>query len=175
MSGAMPRPLDNSYWVFPQSLLAGEYPGGRSPAETESRLNSLYQAGIDSFIDLTEVGERQPYQHLLTSSCEYLRAPIIDSHVPLNVAETVSVLAAIRGGLSRGKRVYVHCQAGIGRTGLVIGCYLAEIESNGKTALKALNRLWLQSERAKSWSRVPQTSEQADYVRNWPKLARLRG
>ena len=69
-----------------------------------------------------------------------------------------------------GSRVYVHCRAGIGRTGLVIGCFLAEEEQDGKAALKRLNRLWRQSARAESWPKVPQTREQADYIRRWPKL-----
>jgi len=30
-----------------------------------------------------------------------------------------------------------------------------------------LNRLWRQSERAAIWPRVPQTAEQADYIRRW--------
>jgi hypothetical protein len=35
--------------------------------------------------------------------------------------------------------------------------------------------LWRQSARAASWPRVPQTSEQADYIRRWPKLRQLGG
>jgi hypothetical protein len=54
----------------------------------------------------------------------------------------------------------------------VIGCFLADEESNGKTALKTLNRLWRQSERAASWPKVPQTAEQVDYIRRWPKLGK---
>jgi hypothetical protein len=67
----------------------------------------------------------------------------------------------------------VHCRAGIGRTGLIIGCYLAEQEASGKAALKTLNQLWRQSARSASWAQVPQTAEQADYIRHWPKLGKL--
>ena len=83
------------------------------------------------------------------------------------------ILSQIRGALSLGRCVYVHCRAGIGRTGLVIGCFLAEEEGNGKSALKRLNRLWQQSARADSWPRVPQTREQADYIRRWLTLRDL--
>jgi hypothetical protein len=47
---------------------------------------------------------------------------------------------------------------------------LADENGDGKKALKQLNELWLQSDRAKSWPKVPQTEEQADYIRKWPKL-----
>ena len=51
-----------------------------------------------------------------------------------------------------------------------MGCYLADAAGDGKSAVKELNQLWQQSERAKSWPTIPQTAEQADYIRRWPKL-----
>ena len=161
------RPLPNTYWVIPGRLLAGEYPGGADDAEARRRLARLHEAGLDSFVDLTEDGELPPYRHLLPKHADYLRVGIVDTNVPKNVAQTRELLAAIRAALARDRRVYVHCRAGIGRTGLIIGCFLADEESNGKTALKILNRLWRQSERAATWPKVPQTAEQADYIRRW--------
>ncbi len=167
----MDRPLPNTYWVIPGRLLAGEHPGG-DDGETRPRLARLQQAGIDSFIDLTEDGELPSYHHLLPKHTEYLRSAIVDTRVPNNVAQTQELLRTIRDALARQRSVYVHCRAGIGRTGLVIGCFLADEQDNGKAALKILNRLWRQSERAASWPAVPQTAEQADYIRRWPKLAK---
>jgi Protein-tyrosine phosphatase len=164
------RPLPNSYWVVQGEILAGEYPGHPDEAEARARLARLSAAGIDSFVDLTEDGELPPYRHLLPQAAEYLRFAIVDTSVPNNVSQTHEVLAGIRSSVARGRRVYVHCRAGIGRTGLVIGCLLADESQNGKAALKDLNRLWRQSDRARSWPQVPQTVEQADYVRRWPKF-----
>ena len=170
----MDRPLPNTYWVLPGQLLAGEYPGGSSDPETQLRLSKLRDAGIDSFIDLTEPGELTPYQQWLPKTAQYLRAPIIDQSVPYKVSETLKVLEAIGRELNDGKRIYIHCRAGIGRTGLIVGCHLADAESNGRSALKTLNRLWRQSERSQNYPPVPQTAEQADYIRHWPNL-RKRG
>ena len=168
----MDRPLPNTYWVIPGRLLAGEYPGDPDPSQSQERLARLRQAGIDSFVDLTEEWELPPYHPLLAKHVQYLRSPIVDTRVPNNVAQTRELLAAIRDGLAHGRRVYVHCRAGIGRTGLVIGCFLAEEESDGKAALKTLNRLWRQSERSAAWPKVPQTAEQATYIRGWLDLAK---
>ena len=168
----MDRPLLNSYWVIPGRLLAGEYPGDPDPAQARLRLAHLGDAGIDSFVDLTEEDELAPYRPWLPKQAEYLRFPIVDTGVPNNVSDTRAVLAAIHGALARGKGVYVHCRAGIGRTGLIIGCFLAGEESSGRAALKTLNRLWRQSERSAAWPEVPQTSEQAAYIRGWPKLSK---
>jgi Dual specificity phosphatase, catalytic domain len=168
----MDRPLPNTYWVIPGRLLAGEYPGGADDTQARQRLARLHEAGVDSFVDLTEDGELRPYRHLLPKHADYLRSAIVDTSVPNNVAQTQELLAAIRSALARERRVYVHCRAGIGRTGLVMGCYLAEEGGNGKAAIKHLNRLWLQSERAKSWPKLPQTAEQADYIQRWPKFGK---
>lgn len=92
--------------------------------------------------------------------------------MPRHVSQTQEVLTAIRTALARKHGIYVHCRAGIGRTGLVIGCFLAEEERNGKAGLERLNLLWRQSGRAEDWPRVPQTEEQADYIKRWPKLRR---
>lgn len=164
------RPLPNSYWVIPGRLLAGEHPIGPEADRALARLEQLSKAGIDCYIDLTEADEQPEYRHLLPRRTEYLRSAIVDTQVPNNVSQTRELLAAIRAALARERRVYVHCRAGIGRTGLVVGCFLAEEEQDGKSAIKRLNRLWRQSARAQAWPKVPQTAEQADYIRHWPNL-----
>lgn len=168
LSPLLDRPLPNSYWVIPGSLLAGEHPGGVDEAETLSRLAALRQAGTDCFIDLTETGELPEYSHLLRPEDEYLRFEIPDMGVPYQVSRTMDLLLAVRMALGRGRGIYVHCRAGIGRTGLIMGCFLAEEEPSGRSAVKRLNRLWRQSARSAQWPKVPQTAEQVDYIRHWP-------
>jgi hypothetical protein len=173
-AGSAPAlPFPNSYWVIPGQLLAGEHPGALDRATMRARLRLLHAAGIDCFIDLTEAEEQPDYRRLLPPRTEYQRSAIVDSGVPHNVSQTQALLAAIRGALDRRRRVYVHCRAGIGRTGLVIGCFLAEEERDGKSAVKRLNQLWRQSARSRTWPVIPQTAEQADYIRRWPKLRNL--
>lgn len=161
------RPLPNSYWVIPGRLLAGEYPYGADETDARNRLRRLREAGINYFIDLTVEEEQPKYHHLLPAQTKYLRSAIPDCDVPSNVAQMQQIQSRLRAALLFGRCIYVHCRKGIGRTGLVVGCYLAEQGLDGKAALEQLNLLWRQSARAKSWPKVPQTPEQAQYILAW--------
>jgi hypothetical protein len=164
------RPLPNSYWVIPGRLLAGEYPIGSDYSDARARLARFREAGINHFIDLTEKAELPAYRHLLPVYTRYQNSPIADSRVPESATQVQALLSDIRAAVEAKHSVYVHCRQGIGRTGLIMGCYLADAAGDGKSAVKELNQLWQQSERAKSWPTIPQTAEQADYIRRWPKL-----
>jgi ADP-ribosyl-[dinitrogen reductase] hydrolase len=167
----MDRPLANSYWVLPGRLLAGEHPVGRErePGEAgQARLQQLLAAGISCFVDLTEEGECAPYASLLPATVSYLRHAIRDQRVPRRAAQMRRIQDEIASALSAGRTIYLHCRAGIGRTGMVAGCFLVEQGRDGDSALRELNVLWSeQSARAELWPEIPQTLDQAEYIRQW--------
>ncbi|HXZ58538.1 MAG TPA: ADP-ribosylglycohydrolase family protein [Steroidobacteraceae bacterium] len=164
-------PLPNSYWVLPGRLLAGEYPGGASPEVTRERLAHLLGAGIGFFIDLTQAGELAPYEAELPAGVEYLRKPIPDHGLPEEPGYMAEVLQCLRQALRGPRPVYLHCRAGIGRTGMVAGCFLAEEGSGGEAALTELNRSWQECARSAQWPSVPETDAQVEYVRGWRPAA----
>src|SRR5688500_18629202 len=161
------KPVAESYWVIPDRLLAGRYPGGKNPRETERRIAAFVEAGFDTFLDLTEAGELPPYDIYLPGRVEHFRRPIPDHGVPRAPEHMADALAVLRNALAAGRRVYVHCRAGIGRTGTVVACHLMDCGLEPRDALIQLNELWQDNERSHTWPDVPETDEQRDYILNW--------
>lgn len=164
-------PLGNYYWVLPRQLLAGEHPAAGDAAATRARLASLAAAGVGAFVDLTREEEFDSYQGLLPPGTPYLRHPIPDHGLPRDAAQMAAILADIRAQLAAGRCVYLHCRAGIGRTGMAAGCWLVESGYTGEEAIEELNRLWQQSARSAQWPSIPETNEQTEYVRRWRAAA----
>lgn len=170
----------NSYWVIPGRFAAGEYPGARRAEEASAKVTQLLQAGIDLFIDLTETHELEPYQRILVDDAgeresrpAYLRMPICDMNVPTH-AEMVAILNAIDGALAAGRRIYLHCWGGIGRTGTVVGCYLVRHGLSGDGALERVAALFATTPKS-AFYQSPQTEAQCAFVREWIEAGSASG
>lgn len=185
----LPRPHPNCYWVDPDRLsdrlLAGEYPGDRDEAEARVKLRRLLGAGRDFFLNLTEpyeagiIAPLQPYDLWLADeagalgvTAAHTRLSIPDMGLPDSPAYMARILDTLDAALTAGRKVYLHCWGGIGRTGTVVGCYLVRHGRTGDEALETLDRWW-QTVPKSIWApRSPQTDEQVAYVRAWREPTR---
>ena len=164
------RPFPDSYWVIPGRLLAGEYPGSQLLPEASRELRSLLGAGIDTFIDLTLDDQLNPYEPILRMEANrmqktysYFKFGIRDVSVPTK-GQMKRILDTIDYAMAEGYNLYVHCWGGIGRTGTVVGCYLARHGVSNQTVLGEIARLRkVVPDRRPS----PETSQQRWMVVNW--------
>jgi ADP-ribosyl-[dinitrogen reductase] hydrolase len=95
------------------------------------------------------------------------RVPITDHSIPESPARMTQVLDVIEEEMAAGRCVYVHCRAGIGRTGTTIACHLIRSGLPNESALERLQTLWKACGRSMHWPFVPETQEQIDFVREW--------
>jgi len=170
------KPIPESYWVVPGRLLAGEYPGILfSPEITRKRVEAFLQAGFNTLIDLTCEGEAEDYRPvfreqaiLFNVAVECQRFPIGDYGLP-TLESMTAILDALDQARARGRKVYLHCYGGIGRTGTVVGCYLARHGLTGPDAIRQLAAWWQQVPKSTRYPPSPETVQQEQFVRNWPE------
>ena len=167
------RPIRESYWVEPGKFLAGEYPGKFEEERSRKRLDALIEAGFDTFIDLTTVNEMVPYANILLEQANaynleavHHRFPIGDFGLP--TPETMNdILNRIEESLQAGRKIYLHCWGGIGRTGTTVGCYLVRQGNTAEQALDQLAAWWRGVPKSQYHPHSPETGEQVNFIRTW--------
>lgn len=176
-----PRPFPNSYWATPL-LVACEYPWTPTRANRSQKLDLLLRAGVRTFIDLTEDGELSPYApHLAAhvarlgidrAEVEYHSFPIADRCLPRSVGYVRQILSVLKDNARRGRISAVHCRGGIGRTGLVVGCWLVEsgVVEDGAAALRFIAEEWKSVEKYRRYPQSPETGGQCEFVRSFERL-----
>jgi hypothetical protein len=173
MSDRSPNlPTPDAYWIT-DCLLAGEYPGAKDATEAARKLGRYLDAGVTTFIDLTEDGEYRlrPYAAEVVAlgkargvAVTHHRRPIPDLGTP-TAAEMRATLNALDAALAAGQTVYVHCFGGIGRTGTVVGCWLVRHGLSGAAALEQIAAWRVATPDGARPS--PETAAQRALVLNW--------
>jgi len=109
----MPHVFD---WILPDRLGACV-----NPYVSQSAVTQLKDRGITMLVNLHERPDQKDILEQLQAQTIHL--PVPDSHAP-TAAQLDTGVAAISEALEQGKRVAVHCGAGLGRSGTLIAAYL---------------------------------------------------
>lgn len=168
-------PILESYWVEENRFLAGEFPGSYNSETTRRRMDSFLEAGINTFIDLTQAHELVPYEPILKEEARiyeidtvHHRFAIRDHGVPSRETMT-AILNTIDEAIQNGRGVYAHCWGGVGRTGIVVGCYLIRHGLTPQQALERVHTLF-KTRPQNYYTTSPETREQFDFVRSWREI-----
>jgi protein-tyrosine phosphatase len=145
--------------TVPGRLLLGAMPGRfASWAASESE---AARSGVALVVCLTprdELAELSPDYHAAVAAgrvaFRWLHSPMRNFGAPEDAAGFRSDVAVIVGALERGEAVFLHCAAGIGRTGTAAACVLKAL---GLPADEALQRV-------RDAGSNPQNAEQSGLV-----------
>jgi predicted protein tyrosine phosphatase len=115
---------------------------------------------------LTEEHEGLRSYTSLIGKAIHRRFAIRDVAVPDSPETTIQILDTIDRYIQQGEMVYVHCWGGVGRTGVIVGCWLARHDSGGEAALIRLRKLWTQCPKSATHE-SPETRDQERYIQSW--------
>ena len=160
------------HWLSqPEYPALGIMPRPFGGALLEEEIARLKQQGVDVLVSLltpeeTEEEELQQEADLCAQNgIEFISFPIPDRAVPPRDGTFTRFLHGLLERLAEGKRVAVHCWAGIGRSGLVAACLLVAHKVPLAAAVRAVSL-------ARGWP-IPDTEEQlewaAEFAASYPK------
>ena len=117
-------------WLVPEQLLACVHPAVGEQAAAE-----LARGRVDLLINLHELPD--PRELLSRLGAESLHMPVPGSYPPTQDQLDRGV-AIITAALASGRRVAVHCGAGLGRTGTLLAAYLVSQGVGGEAAIERI-------------------------------------
>jgi len=160
------------YWVVPGRLLAGCHPGPGSLYGSTSKLCRLIDSGISCFLDLTADGEVPGYAELADklaaevgrSAIYHLHHPMVEHGTP-DSAQVRETLDDLDAALGEKLLPLVHCHYGVGRTGVIVACWLMRHRiACGNNVLGYIDHL--RAGLGSPWS-SPNTPSQRRWVSQW--------
>ncbi len=172
-------PFHRSYWVIPGKFLAGCYPGSKYRDDTDQKLTALLGCGIRHVLNHMEPDERDwnglpfvPYEDQLESiagsmgyTVTFDRMAIKDAGVPSRKT-MCRIPGRIDQCIRNQKHVYIRCLGGRGRTGTVVGCFLARHGmASGHNMLDRIQELRRNAEDHDFSS--PESTQQVELVLSW--------
>jgi protein-tyrosine phosphatase len=128
----------------------------------KDELVRIKQSGVETIVSLLEpmeamwlgLSEEGPLAEEI--GMRFLSLPILDAHVPADVAVFRAFVSGLAERLRSAERIGVHCQGSIGRSTVTAACTLIHLGWKAKDAMTAIQ--------AARGCRVPDTEEQRRWI-----------
>lgn len=156
---------ETSAFFISEQCLFGAFP-------TQHQILELEEWGVDIIVNLTNVDEKKirPYR----TRTKVINFPIPDHRVPTNHMEFCALVIHLTKQIDRGRKIYIHCKAGHGRSGVLVSailCYKFQLSPQQSfrltTSYHSTRPVHARRPRMNEYWKSkgsPQTQEQKDFV-----------
>lgn len=122
-------------WIIKDQLSGGSKPGWYNDIEKD--LDYLKDNGISTIVTLTEdpISFDQEKYHL-----NNIFFPISDMGIP-TPRKAFEICSEIVSLIENGEKIYIHCKAGLGRTGTILSCCLVNMGRSSDDAIKEIRQI----------------------------------
>lgn len=105
-------------YFIPGQCLFGAYP-------SQDQIEELEAWGMNIIVDLTKHDEKniKKYQ----TNARVIHFPISDNNIPENKDQFFRLVTCIEQHIRQGKKIYIHCKGGHGRSGVLVSALLCHI------------------------------------------------
>ena len=111
---------------------------------------------------------RKFYGDAWSSSADIVRFnfPFVDL-TPPKTWQMRAILLSLHNSIQAGRRVYLHCRGGIGRTGTVLACYFKLKGMSSKEAINLIENLRWSQDVSSKLIPSPESKSQIDFVNSF--------
>ncbi len=155
------------YWVLKEPAWLGVLPRPRGDDYIGDEIGSLRKQGIDVLVSLLTADESEELglggeeAACKIYSVRFLSFPIEDRSVPRDADAVARLVQALRESLGQGKRVGIHCRAGIGRSAMIAAAVLTGLGFSPDAAFELISEA--------RGCEVPDTSGQREWVEQFSR------
>lgn len=111
--------MDKASFFIENKAIFGSYP-------SEGDVEELDKIGVRYYVNLTVDGEKKIKPYETKRKC--IRYPIYDDRTPSNIytfCGLIIYIIDIIKNLKNNEKIYIHCKAGVSRSGMVVACILS--------------------------------------------------
>ena len=159
------------FWLEqPSHPRLGILPCPRGGNRHEDEVASLKRQGTDVLVSMLTEDETEEQELQDEADCcdrnaiEFISYPVPDREVPAHFDSFVGFVELLLNRLAEGKRIAIHCFAGIGRSGVAASCLLIAQGMSPDEAIRVLS-----SARGIA---IPDTDEQANWIADFAERYR---
>lgn len=172
----LPGPTPNSNYLLEDRILFGWYvTDPASSGNYSNNVDLLIKTNRDVFINLTTSAERQGFYDYIPRvksqipDAMFLSFEIPDCGIPQDLTSFTKFILELKGLFDQGKKLFIHCRGGHGRSGLVTACLLISMNWTAENALFEVKMSHLSRMYYPEYP-CPQTEEQVEFVKNFENV-----